>query len=101
MKKLNDPDFVLKSINELGPVLEVNYDGGGDSGYLQDEGDMPEVFTDISYEILSAFYGGWEINEGSQGSILYDFRNKKVSIQHNLFENEGFDVDVYEIDFTN
>ena len=100
MKKLNDPDFVLKSINELGPELEVNYDGGGDSGYIQDEKDIPAVFTDISYEILSAFYGGWEINEGSQGTILYDFKNKKVSIYHNLFENTGFDVDVHEIDFT-
>jgi hypothetical protein len=100
MKKLNDPNFI-NEYPELGPELEVNYDGGGDDGYIQDEEDIPTVFTDISYEILNAFYGGWELNEGSQGTILYDFRNKKVSIHHNLFENEGFDVDVYEMDFTN
>lgn len=100
MKKLNDPNFI-NEYPELGPELEVNYDGGGDDGYIQDEEYIPTVFTDISYEILNAFYGGWELNEGSQGTILYDFRNKKVSIHHNLFENEGFDVDVHEIDFTN
>lgn len=100
MKKLNDPNFI-NEYPELGPELEVNYDGGGDDGYIQDEEYIPTVFTDISYEILNAFYGGWELNEGSQGTILYDFRNKKVSIHHNLFENEGFDVDVYEMDFTN
>ena len=99
MKKLNDPNFI-NEYPELGPELEVNYDGGGDDGYIQDEEYIPTVFTDISYEILNAFYGGWELNEGSQGTILYDFRNKKVSIHHNLFENEGFDVDVHEIDFT-
>lgn len=100
MKKLNDPNFI-NEYPELGPELEVNYDGGGDDGYIQDEEYIPTIFTDISYEILNAFYGGWELNEGSQGTILYDFRNKKVSIHHNLFENEGFDVDVYEMDFTN
>lgn len=98
LKKLGNPEFVKKSMNELGPELEVNYDGGGDSGYIEDN--VPEVFMDISFEILSAYFGGWEINEGSKGVITYDFKNKKIRANHDLFENEGFDVDVFEIDFT-
>lgn len=100
MKKLNDPNFVNQYAEELGPHLEVTYDGGGDSGYIQDEEGIPAVFGEISFEILSAFYSGWEINEGSRGTITYDFINNKVSINHDLFETEGSNVDVYEIDFT-
>jgi hypothetical protein len=77
----------------------VEYDGGGDSGYIQDN-DIPEVLENITYEILDVYYSGWEINEGSTGNIVYDFENEMVTINHNLFENSTFGVELGEIKLT-
>ena len=85
--------------------LEINYSGYGDSGQI--ESIEPELPTDVDtglfytdwegnthpktlrhlvedkfYPLLSTHFGGWEINEGSQGTIIWDVTNDKVTIQH-------------------
>jgi hypothetical protein len=56
-------------------TIKVDFDGGGDSGYINERGlgngdievEMPASFSDFLYDMLESNYGGWEINEGSQG----------------------------------
>ena len=65
------------------------YSGGGDSGYI--EGDMnvdgdsnqpvPSFLEDMCYNALSSF-GGWEINEGSQGNIVFNLKDLTISVNH-------------------
>lgn len=63
--------------------LTFTFDGGGDSGYVEDQGEnedgdsveLTSPIEDICYEILSKNFGGWEENEGSTGRIVFDFND--------------------------
>ena len=64
----------------------VTYEGGGDSGYVNSKyesekgsGDVPAGIEDICYGLLEE-YGGWEINEGSQGTIV--FTKDEIEVNH-------------------
>ena len=64
----------------------VSYEGGGDSGYIDSTyesekgtGDVPAGIEDICYSLLEE-YGGWEINEGSQGTIV--FTKDEIEVIH-------------------
>lgn len=86
--EINDMD-VFKEYTDKG-VSEIicSYNGGGDSGYV--DGDMsvdgerentPAFLEDMCYDALSGF-GGWEINEGSQGNIVFNLRDKTITVNH-------------------
>jgi hypothetical protein len=64
----------------------VSYEGGGDSGYIgftyeseKGTGDVPAGIEDLCYSLLEE-YGGWEINEGSQGTIV--FTRDEIDVNH-------------------
>ena len=67
-------------------ILTIDYSGGGDSGYLEDSfnnGDsVPAVVSDFCYNMLENRFGGWEINEGSQGHFEIDLDKKEISLNH-------------------
>jgi hypothetical protein len=72
--------------------FSVDYGGYGDSGEIQkyivdSEGetrDIPKDIEDILYRVLEDAYGGWEINEGSYGTITIE--DYEVHIDHNWKE---------------
>jgi hypothetical protein len=99
LKLLGDQEFIDEMKNKYGEEITVEYDGGGDSGYIREDG-IPSILEDITYEILDAYHSGWEINEGSKGNIIYDFKNQRVMINHDMFENDGFNVGLGEIKLT-
>lgn len=80
-------------------VLTLTYNGSGDSGYIEgsfeESGEsVPSVIEDWCYGELSRNFGGWEINEGSDGNFIFDFNTKKVTLNHT--ENiEANDSDTY------
>lgn len=70
-----------------GGILTVKYNGGGDSGYLEgnfeETGDpVPAGIEDWCYGELSRNYGGWEINEGSDGEFIFDFNDSTITHDH-------------------
>lgn len=73
------------SIPEDG-YLTLKYNGGGDSGYIESDFDngepSPGAVEEWCYQQLSDNFGGWEINEGSQGEFQFDFNEKTVILQH-------------------
>jgi len=88
----------LDEINSNGVVID--YSGGGDSGYVEGEyhsdsetGRVPDNIKNICYDLLGEF-GGWEINEGSQGSI--SLTKSTIDINHlwNTEESEFFDHEI-------
>ena len=56
----------IDDASENNIVSYVAFDGGGDSGYIQDvdseNREVPKFILDILYEVLEENYGGWEIN---------------------------------------
>jgi len=56
-------------------LLTIKYNGSGDSGYIESSfeeiGDqVPAAIEDWCYNQLERHFGGWEINEGSDGEFL-------------------------------
>jgi hypothetical protein len=90
-----------------GNVISMSFDGGGDSGSIEngenelgESIDIPASFEDFGYDILEKHFGGWEINEGSNGNILLNFTEPgEVSwaIEINLNGEEGFN-DFYDFE---
>ena len=66
--------------------MTLKYNGGGDSGYIESDFDngepSPGAVEEWCYQQLSDNFGGWEINEGSQGEFQFDFNEKTVILQH-------------------
>ena len=85
--------------------LTVYYNGGGDSGYL--EGDfsetrdgVPTEIEDWCYNQLSDNFGGWEINEGSDGQFIFDFENRTIHLEHTFNTEENESETLYEENFS-
>jgi hypothetical protein len=93
----------LKSMDDEIITATLDFSGGGDSGYIEDDmttnfstDSAPESCKDYMYDKLP---GGWEINEGSQGSGVFDvskgtftlFYTENIEGQHtNTFFEETF-----------
>jgi len=79
----------------------IRYEGSGDSGYIESDimfndntrDDFPNELENWMYDQLGQF-GGWEINEGSQGDFHFNFDKKTIELSH----GENYEKDeVYEI----
>ena len=76
-------------------TLVINYNGYGDSGqvdYFETQptkvdltGAEQQPIENFAYDLLGALHGGWEINEGSNGTITLDLVNN--TIKHDHWEN--------------
>ena len=47
------------------------------------EGNVREIIEEVCYDKLGASHGGWELNEGSYGTFVFDVPTRKVSLQYN------------------
>jgi hypothetical protein len=78
----------------------VGYSGSADSGAIDNNyesengsGMVPSNIKNICYSLLEE-YGGWEINEGSQGNIV--FTKDEISVNHewNTEEDDSNEIDI-------
>lgn len=92
---------IRKFLDEIGSdSITVNYSGGGDSGAVDNDyeskngsGMVPNKIEDICYNLLQE-YGGWEINEGSQGYIVFTKDEIIVNHEWNTYENYSQEVNI-------
>ena len=80
--------------------ITVTYEGGGDSGFIETSyessnggGSIPAGIEDICYQLLGDF-GGWEINEGSQGSIILSRDEIEVEHEWNVQEEHWEEANI-------
>lgn len=66
--------------NDEGWINEINPQGLPDEVNLS-EG-MHSTLHDTAYALLERYHGGWEINEGSVGTITVDVAARKAHIHH-------------------
>lgn len=86
-----------------GRPLHVDYNGSGDSGYIEDQftngQDVPAAVQDYCYRMLEDQFGGWEINEGSQGYFEIDTIQQYVELTHYANVEESSSDTVWEETF--
>ena len=88
--------------------FEVSYSGGGDDGYIEDDGSDDEAnqyrlsddLENYLYSKLNNSFGGWEINEGSSGKFIIN--RQTMEIEHEWYENDwvesGLRIEITEKD---
>lgn len=84
-------------------VIRLNYYGGGDSGYLEGAfeggGSVPSDVEDWCYGRLEDNFGGWEINEGSQGYFTFDLHKKIIELEHTYNEDVNESDEILNLSF--
>ena len=78
-------------------VLTLKYNGSGDSGYIESNFEetgesVPSVIEDWAYDKLESNFGGWEINEGSDGEFVFNFHTMEITLNH-TYNTEQNSVD--------
>lgn len=81
---------IFRDLEDIEPdnddELVLDYNGSGDSGFVESSfnngGDVPSSIEEWCYDQLESQYGGWEINEGSQGTFTFNMKNKTISLEH-------------------
>jgi len=86
-------------------ILTLSYNGGGDSGYIESSFDetsdaVPASIEDWCYKQLESHFGGWEINEGSDGRFIFDFNNSTVELEHTYNTEENATNTLFEENFS-
>jgi hypothetical protein len=86
-------------------ILTVRYNGSGDSGYIESNfeeiGDqVPSAIEDWCYSELEDNFGGWEINEGSDGEFVFNFNEMTIQLNHTYNTEETEQDTIYEESFT-
>jgi hypothetical protein len=83
--------------------LVLKYNGGGDSGYIESNFEsgqsVPPPVEEWCYQQLEENFGGWEINEGSQGEFQFDFNEKTVILSHAYNIEESRSNTLWEEEF--
>ena len=83
--------------------LVLKYNGGGDSGYIESNFEsgqsVPTEVEEWCYQQLEENFGGWEINEGSQGEFQFDFNEKTVILSHAYNIEESKSNTLWEEEF--
>lgn len=97
---------IFETLRQLNPEADsfmLSFQGGGDSGSLEDEIYAKKDGTNIgSYNIpdsieswcYDALPGGWEIDEGSWGTFTFDCENRNINLetQYNRYEEMTEDI---------
>jgi hypothetical protein len=86
-------------------VLTLSYNGGGDSGYIESSFDetsdaVPASIENWCYSQLESHFGGWEINEGSDGRFIFNFNNSTVELDHTYNIEESESKTLFEENFS-
>ena len=89
--------------------MVLKYNGGGDSGYIESRFEsglrnpygesVPTEVEEWCYQQLEENFGGWEINEGSQGEFQFDFNEKTVILSHTYNIEESKSNTLWEEEF--
>jgi hypothetical protein len=110
-----ESDYSEKEYNAVVELFErlnganasVNFSGGGDDGYIEDDMmiggeryDIPKPIEELLYSMISREHAGWENNEGAHGSWEFDSSDKTIIFDFNYNTEEEVSVNLdYTIKF--
>ena len=97
LKNFGDPNFIQECEKKYGKEFEISYDGYGDSGQLST--DILNQRLDYAiYELIDLYHSGWEINEGSTGTIYINFEKQTITIYHSQNSEDAIHKELVTID---
>ena len=96
LKQFGDQEKINNWREEYGDVIDITYDGAGDSGQIN-EYEYSQDLEYALYEIIDVYHSGWEINEGSTGEMQIDFKNEVIKIMHNQNIEDSFVEDLSSV----
>lgn len=89
-----------------GAIFLATYEGGGDSGYIDDEvtsnigeNQIPGIIEDLCYDMIRIYERGYELDDGGRGQIEIDFKNDKITMNHVEYSREAFNKEMATINF--
>ena len=85
-------------------ILTISYNGSGDSGFIESNFDetsdgVPTSMEDWCYRQLENNFGGWEINEGSDGEFIFNFHDMTIRLDHTYNTEENDSNTLFEESF--
>ena len=79
-------DEIIENNGNFEPIMEIRYNGSGDSGYVEDRFEnnesVPAGVQDWCERELSNNFGGWENNEGADGYFKFDMEKNTIELVH-------------------
>lgn len=88
---------------EVEPIMELRYNGSGDSGYLEDRFEngepVPGPVENWCERELSRNFGGWGNNEGSEGNFIFNMGNNTAELNHTWNEQNSTTTTLFEGEF--
>lgn len=110
--KIEDKEIIeelIKWKSEGNESIRVDFNGGGDSGYIDGQGhgnnsgryNLPAGLEDFLYNMLEREHGGWEINEGAQGEFEINTTDYTVNLNCGINEEVSDNKDLlsFKIEF--
>lgn len=89
-----------KAIALLGEVVKGSrvsdgqrYTPSGMEHIWQNDPTLERLIDGLCYDVLETVAGGWEINEGSHGTFLFDVKKRKMMLDFNerVIEDRNFE----------
>ncbi|MFB6284104.1 MAG: DUF6878 family protein [Halobacteria archaeon] len=92
---MNYKELLQKLRNRGITSIQIEYHGSGDSGDIFDpccygeevSEEENEGLKDLVFAVLEREYPGWEINDGSEGTLKIDLSSEtpRLDLQHGIF----------------
>lgn len=70
------------TVDEYAKFRDPTRGRGAETVELSDE--VREMIEDYAWDLLEAYYSGWENNEGATGEIIFDVNEGTVTIHHGV-----------------
>jgi len=78
----------------------IDFDGGGDSGYVSSQtwsnNDVNGKIEDLCYKLLNRIQPGWEIDEGSSGTFELNYDKNSIKLNFGLHVENKLDPELIE-----
>jgi hypothetical protein len=96
----------IDSWYKKGAIFIATYEGGGDSGYIDDditsnigENQINGVVEDLCYKMINIYERGYELDEGGRGQIELDFTTDTISMFHTEYSRSEIYKSLAKLNF--
>jgi len=91
-------------------IFIVGYEGGGDSGYVDEDCfyqdketsntkiDLPNPISELAYTMIRIYEAGYELDDGGRGEVEINFEDNTIILRHTEFSRMSNTIQLFELD---
>lgn len=110
MTNIKQYESEFEDARKKGSIFILSYEGGGDSGYLEDDCyysdnvtkneiiDAPDSILNLGYKMISIYESGYELDDGGKGEIEVNFKDNTIILRHTEFSRMSDTISIFGID---